>query len=99
MHRQPNTYDCGLFVIWYMQNLGKEWDQDAYKYDSNEARKNLAIQLVMCSSNMVKEKILECSHTFSVKNEVEETTRAKHFERKYLAQGRRSKQKGHGRRK
>ena len=24
MHRQLNSYDCGLFVIWYMQNLGQE---------------------------------------------------------------------------
>ena len=31
MHRQPDSYDCGLFVIWYMQNLRKEWDLDAYK--------------------------------------------------------------------
>lgn len=29
--KQPNNYDCGLFVIWYMQNLGHERDVDAYK--------------------------------------------------------------------
>ncbi|XP_024042506.1 uncharacterized protein LOC112099313 isoform X2 [Citrus clementina] len=101
MHRQLNSYDCGLFVIWYMQNLGQEWELDANKYDSDKARKNLVIQLVMCCNNEVKEKILECSHRFSViqTNEVEQHACAKLFEKKYHAQCRRSNHKSHGHRK
>ncbi|KAK9183200.1 hypothetical protein WN944_026349 [Citrus x changshan-huyou] len=38
----------------YMQNLGQGRNLDAYKivqYDSDEARKDLAIQLVVCYTN------------------------------------------------
>ncbi|KAK9218475.1 hypothetical protein WN943_007112 [Citrus x changshan-huyou] len=64
LSRQPNGYDCGLHVIRFMECHGNVRELD-FKHDSDEARKNLAIQLVTVDGNMLKDNVMQSTSQFS----------------------------------
>ncbi|XP_024955347.2 uncharacterized protein LOC112498549 isoform X2 [Citrus sinensis] len=64
LSRQPNGYDCGLHVIRFMECHGNVRELD-FKHDLDEARKNLAIQLVNAEGNMLKVNVMQSASQFS----------------------------------
>ncbi|XP_054817485.1 uncharacterized protein LOC129317150 isoform X2 [Prosopis cineraria] len=53
---QPNGYDCGIFVIRYMQQLDNYVRQNpSFQFDSDEERLDLALELLKSDLNQEKE--------------------------------------------
>nr|GMN72142.1 hypothetical protein TIFTF001_052797 [Ficus carica] len=56
--KKPNLFDCGVFVILFMQS-GRKLDSRSYVFDSNEERCRLAGWLACSNYNKLRAKLLK----------------------------------------
>ncbi|KAL9462781.1 hypothetical protein AB3S75_000729 [Citrus x aurantiifolia] len=56
--KQPNGFDCGLYIIMYMQGSPQIFDP-SYKHNSDDARKTLALELLSARCNILRDLVLD----------------------------------------
>ncbi|GAY54654.1 hypothetical protein CUMW_158440 [Citrus unshiu] len=56
--KQPNGFDCGLYIIMYMQGCPQIFDP-SYKHNSDDARKTLALELLSARCNILRDLVLD----------------------------------------
>ncbi|KAK9225866.1 hypothetical protein WN943_010911 [Citrus x changshan-huyou] len=97
--KQPNSFDCGLYIIMYMQGCPQIFDP-SYKHNSDDARKTLALELLSARCNILRDLVLDRARSHNHNKEAKYCEFACHRDGATTTKAMyKPRHSGHGRRK